>query len=66
MPLLIVVTEKDPIVATSSQLEAFDSAREPKTLAVIKDSENFDLYFDTKFEENISAQLDFLGTVFNK
>lgn len=65
-PLLMVVAEKDATVATSSQLEAFASAREPKTLAVIKDSEHFDLYFDNKFEENMSAQLDFLGTVFNK
>ena len=62
----MVVAEKDATVATSSQLEAFASAREPKTVAVIKDSEHFDLYFDNEFEENLSAQLDFLGTVFNK
>jgi hypothetical protein len=41
-------------VATSSQLEAFASAREPKTMALIRGSEHFDLYFGNKFEENIS------------
>ncbi|GLA21841.1 hypothetical protein AnigIFM62618_001976, partial [Aspergillus niger] len=64
-PLLMVVAEKDATVATSSQLEAFASAREPKTMALIRGSEHFDLYFGNKFEENISAQLEFLGTVFN-
>ncbi|KZL87246.1 kda protein in trax-fino intergenic region, partial [Colletotrichum incanum] len=64
-PLLMVVAERDATVSTSSQLEAFASAREPKTLAVIKNSEHFDLYFGNEFEDNISAQLDFLGKVCN-
>ncbi|KAG4253878.1 hypothetical protein BFJ72_g14747 [Fusarium proliferatum] len=65
-PLLMVVAEKDATVATSSQLEAFASAREPKTLVVIKNSEHFDLYFGNEFEENILAQLDFIGKACNK
>jgi fermentation-respiration switch protein FrsA (DUF1100 family) len=65
-PLLMVIAENDAIVPTSSQYEAFDPAGEPKTLAVIKDCEHFDLYFGNKLEENISAQLEFLRTVFNK
>ncbi|KAG4269876.1 hypothetical protein FPRO04_14756, partial [Fusarium proliferatum] len=65
-PLLMVIAEKDATVPVSSQLEAFASAREPKKLTVIKGSEHFGLYFDKEFEENISAQLDFIGTVCNK
>ncbi|KXG53323.1 uncharacterized protein PGRI_003730 [Penicillium griseofulvum] len=64
-PLLMVIAEKDATVPTSSQLEAFASAREPKKLAVISNSEHFDLYFGNEFEENMAAQLDFLRTVFS-
>jgi hypothetical protein len=62
-PLLMVVPEKDTTVKTSSQLAAFEKAQEPKELVSIKNAGHFDIYSGEAFEENISAQLRFLGRV---
>ena len=65
-PLLMIVAEEDVTVPTASQHEAFATAKEPKTMAVIKDCEHFDLYFGEKLEENMAVQLDFLKATVGK
>lgn len=63
-PLLMVVAEHDTTTSSESQLEAFELAKEPKSVHVIKDVGHFEIYFGPAFEENIQVQLDFLKTTF--
>ncbi|KAH8695378.1 alpha/beta superfamily hydrolase [Talaromyces proteolyticus] len=59
-PLLMVVPGNDRTVRTSSQLEAFGKAREPKQLYVIDGVGHFDIYVGEAFEKNIAVQIEFL------
>lgn len=63
-PLLMVVPEKDLTIPTTSQIAAFEKAREPKEMVMIKKAGHFDLYSGQPFEENIAAQLAFLQRIF--
>lgn len=60
-PLLLVAAGKDYTASTPSQLKAYASAYEPKTLAILHNAGHFDPYHGPTFEENIKVQLDFLS-----
>lgn len=62
-PILMIVAENDTTTSSESQLEAFELAKEPKSVHVIKDVGHFDIYFGPAFEENIQIQLNFLNTI---
>jgi fermentation-respiration switch protein FrsA (DUF1100 family) len=58
--LLMVVAEHDTTVLTSTQLEAYQLAREPKQLHLLRGYGHFDAYLGQAFELNIACQIDFL------
>ncbi|CZT14734.1 related to hydrolases of the alpha/beta superfamily [Ramularia collo-cygni] len=60
-PLLMVVVGNDDSSPTVSQLKAFATAYEPKTLVLLRNTGHFDPYHGTGYEDNIKAQLKFLG-----
>lgn len=59
-PFLMVIPGNDVTVKTSSQLEAFDKAREPKQMLFLEGAGHFDIYQDECFERNIATQIEFL------
>ncbi|KAE8395652.1 Alpha/Beta hydrolase protein [Aspergillus alliaceus] len=59
-PLLMVIPGNDVTVRTSSQLQAFDKAQEPKELLFLEGAGHFDIYRGEYFERNIAVQIDFL------
>ncbi|RFU81410.1 alpha beta superfamily hydrolase [Trichoderma arundinaceum] len=59
-PFLMVVAEQDTTVLTSTQLAAYQLAREPKQLHLLRGYGHFDVYSGEAFELNITAQIDFL------
>lgn len=61
-PFLMVIPGNDVTVRTSSQLEAFGKAREPKQMLFLDGAGHFDVYEGECFERNISCQIEFLKT----
>jgi fermentation-respiration switch protein FrsA (DUF1100 family) len=59
-PLLMVVAERDTTVLASTQLAAYQLAREPKQLHFLRGYGHFDAYSGEAFELNIEAQIGFL------
>ncbi|KAF5603997.1 alpha beta superfamily hydrolase [Fusarium pseudocircinatum] len=59
-PLLFIVPGNDVLVRTTSQMDAFNKAREPKQLLYLEGCGHFGLYTGDYFEENIKVQIDFL------
>ncbi|KAJ3454834.1 hypothetical protein MRS44_013434 [Fusarium solani] len=59
-PLLFVIPGNDVLVSTSSQMDAFNKAREPKQLHYLKECGHFDIYLGDYFRDNIKAQIQFL------
>ncbi|KAL6408784.1 putative 31.7 kDa protein in traX-finO intergenic region [Ilyonectria robusta] len=64
-PLLMVIPGNDVLVSTSSQMDAFNKAKEPKQLHYLKDCGHFDIYIGDHFRDNIKAQIDFLNQYVN-
>jgi len=60
-PLLIVAADSDHTSPSKFQLEAFEVAHEPKQLVVLKGCDHFMPYYNQTFEQNIAAQIKFLG-----
>lgn len=60
-PLLMVIPGNDVTVLTSSQLQAFRKAQEPKELFFLEGAGHFDIYRGEYFERNITVQIDFLN-----
>ncbi|UPK96810.1 hypothetical protein LCI18_007745 [Fusarium solani-melongenae] len=59
-PLLFVIPGNDILVSTSSQMDAFNKAREPKRLHYLEGCGHFDIYLGDYFKDNIKAQIQFL------
>jgi len=59
-PLLMVVPGNDVTVLTSSQLAAFEKAKEPKQLLYLEGYGHFDIYRGEGFERSIQVQIEFL------
>ncbi|KAJ5126430.1 Alpha/Beta hydrolase protein [Penicillium atrosanguineum] len=59
-PLLMVIPGNDFTVRTSSQLQAFGKAREPKQMLFLDGAGHFDIYRGDYFEKNIAVQIEFL------
>lgn len=59
-PLLFVCPGNDVLVSTSSQMEAFAKAREPKQMCFLQGCGHFDIYVGDHFRENIKTQIAFL------
>ncbi|KAH8800315.1 Alpha/Beta hydrolase protein [Xylogone sp. PMI_703] len=59
-PFLMVIGENDVSVLTSHQLKAFEKAREPKQLHVLKKCGHFGPYRGDSFVENIKVQIQSL------
>ena len=64
-PFLMVIPGNDVTVRTSSQLEAFGKAREPKQMLFLDGAGHFDVYEGECFERNVSCQIEFLKTHLN-
>lgn len=64
-PLLMVVPGNYVLVSFSSQIDAFNKAKEPKQLHYLKDCGHFDIYIRGHFRDNIKAQIDFLNRYVN-
>lgn len=62
-PFLMVITDRDVEASTATQLKAYEKAREPKRLAILRDAGHFDACFGPRLEENIKHQLKFLHDV---
>ncbi|KAF9784886.1 hypothetical protein IL306_006065 [Fusarium sp. DS 682] len=62
-PFLMTVGDRDVTIPTHLQLEAFEKALQPKTLKIIKGAGHFEPYYGQWFEDNISAQLEFLKSI---
>lgn len=58
-PLFMAVSLHDSLINPQLQIKAFDTAAEPKTLLKL-DCGHFDVYENEYFEQNVSAQIDFL------
>ncbi|RFU30920.1 hypothetical protein B7463_g5401, partial [Scytalidium lignicola] len=59
-PFLMVLGDKDVSVLTSHQLQAFELAREPKQLHILKNCGHFGPYRGDFFKENVAVQIEFL------
>lgn len=59
-PLLMVIPGNDVTVRTSSQLQAFGKALEPKQMLFLDGAGHFDIYRGAYFEKSIAVQIDFL------
>ncbi|ODM16568.1 hypothetical protein SI65_08075 [Aspergillus cristatus] len=59
-PFLMVIPGDDVTVKTSSQVEAFEKAREPKQMLFLEGAGHFDIYQGEWFERNIRVQVEFL------
>lgn len=59
-PFLMVIPGDDVTVKTSSQVEAFGKAREPKQMLFLEGAGHFDIYQGEWFERNIGVQVEFL------
>ncbi|PVH71920.1 alpha/beta-hydrolase [Cadophora sp. DSE1049] len=62
-PLLMVVAENDVTCPAPWALDAFNKAREPKTLHIVRGAGHFDPYIGSAFENNIKVQLKFLEEI---
>ncbi|KAH7311261.1 alpha/beta superfamily hydrolase [Stachybotrys elegans] len=62
-PFLMVITDNDAEASTATQLRAYELAREPKRLVILRKAGHFDPYFGITFEKNMKHQLRFLRDV---
>ncbi|PIA97088.1 hypothetical protein CB0940_06004 [Cercospora beticola] len=58
-PLLMIVMDRDAQAMTDLELEAYEKAREPKELQMLKGG-HFDLFGEGNFEKAVEKQIDFL------
>jgi len=59
-PLLFVIAEHDSAIPSAQQLAAYDQAREPKEIKILRGRGHFDVYSGEVMEENVNYQIDFL------
>jgi cephalosporin-C deacetylase-like acetyl esterase len=60
-PLLVIVAENDTSIPPASQIAAFESAKHPKTLHIMRGQSHHSCYKDEGFEESVTVQIQFLN-----